>query len=522
MKNRLFNSVPVVKPKKNLFDLSHEVKLSCNMAQLIPFYSEDIVPGDKIKINTEILLRMAPLASPVMHRVNVYTHFFAVPKRLVFKNWNDYLTGGEDGVSEATMPNFLIEEQQYPWYGPGTLSDYLGVPDPTAEEQAGGTEPIQINALYHRAYHMIYNEYYRDENLQEKIAISDTDTVSTEERVLLTQMRYRAWQKDYYTSALPWAQKGGEVGIPVDFNYQDVSQVRNADGSTPEPGDLMHGGIPGGNLIVDGAAATGRIENLEEEGVSVTINELRKATQLQAWLESNARGGTRINEMLLNLFGEKNPDSRLQRPEYLGGGKSPIVISEVLNQAGPNSDGTTQLLPLGEMGGHGLSVSANHGFNKRFSEHMIVMGIMSVMPTTGYMQGIPKRLIKFDRYDEYFRHFAHLGEQEVLNKEVYTDFVNGGTWNEQTFGFTPRYAEYKFRNDTVHGDFKTTLKHWHMARIFETPPGLNEDFVQGDPTTRIFAVDDEGQSEQTDKLYVQIYNNIKAIRPMPVFGVPKL
>jgi len=513
-----FQSIQVFRPKRNAFDLSHEKKLSCNMGDLIPFYVEEILPGDKFKVNTEIMMRLAPMLAPIMHRVNVYTHYFFVPNRIVWDNWEKFITGGEDGTDETVPPTVSPSSFWYQYFGKGSLADYMGLPltDQTAE-------PVnypRYNAMPFRAYTEIYNEYYRDQNLTPKIDFPKGDTTPDADQILT--LRKRAWEKDYFTSCLPWSQRGGEVGIPVDFNYKVPSFAVSAD-DVAQAGDIQSdfvNGITAGGVPVS-------IQSLEEEGVSVSINELRKAARLQEWLEKNARAGARYTEQILSHFGVKSKDSRLQRPEFLGGGKHPVVISEVLNTTG--EAGATEPVdyaPVGEMYGHGIAIGNNHGFSRSFTEHGFIIGIMSTIPRTAYNQGVERMWSKFTKFDYYWPEFAHLGEQEVLNRELYQDQtlpINPAGGSEsaqatQTFGYQSRYSEYKFRQSSIAGDFRDSLKFWHMGREFDSQPALNESFIESDPTYRIFAVTDE----TVDHLYIQLYNRVRALRPMPYFGTPKL
>lgn len=315
---------------------------------------------------------------------------------------------------------------------------------------------------------------------------------------------------------MPWAQRGGDVLIPMeaDVNYLMEATIHSAQINQSQ--DMVDGNliVTDGKLINDRGAnpdATGTgIHNIESiENSTLTINDLRRATRLQEWLERNARAGSRYIEQIFAHFGVRSSDARLQRPEYLGGSKQPIVISEVLNTAS-----TGQGDPLGQMGGHGVSVGNNYAFNKFFEEHGVIIGIMSILPRTAYMQGIPRMFSKFDKFDYYFPEFAHLGEQEVKNRELFENWVD--STGDGTFGYQSRYAEYKFKESSVHGDFRDNMNYWHMARIFDTPPALNEGFVSADPTQRVFAITDP----EIDKVYLQLYNDVKAIRPMPVFGTP--
>lgn len=516
----LFNQVKFPKLGKNVFDLSHERKLSCKMGKLVPVLLEEIVPGDKFKVSTEALVRLAPMVAPVMHRVNIYMHYFFVPNRLVWKNWESFITGGVDGQYVPTIfPELPVQTEFLEHFRKGTLSDYMGVPSVPDALTEISEDGYKVSALPFRAYQMIYNEYYRDQNLEPKVDFTIEDDVLAVEIPRLLTLRNRCWEKDYFTSALPWAQRGGDVLIPMEaeINYLNEATIHNAQINQSQ--DMVDGNliVVGGKLVNDRGSnpdpsGTG-IHNIESiENGSLTINDLRRATRLQQWLERNARAGSRYIEQIFAHFGVKSSDARLQRPEYLGGSKAPVVISEVLNMSS-----TTTSEPLGQMAGHGISVGQDFAFNKYFEEHGYVIGIMSVLPRTAYMQGVPRMLTKFDKFDYYFPEFANLGEQEVKKKELYWDFEDVG-YGEQTFGYQSRFSEYKFKESSVHGDFRDSLNYWHMARLFDTPPALNNDFVQSDPTSRIFAVTDE----TVDKLYIQLYNNVRAIRSMPIFGTPTL
>jgi len=509
----IFNQIQIKKPKSNLFDLSHERKLSFNMGELVPIMLEEIVPGDNFKVSSEIFIRLAPMLAPIMHRVNVYTHYFFVPNRIVWDDWKSFITGGEDGTDTHVFPRLTISESRKTDFNKGKLSDYFGIP--ITDGATIATDAQYISALPYRAYAEIWNEYYRDQTLQEKIEYSKASgLLDATEQLKLINIQTRAWEKDYFTSALPWPQRGADVTLPVQFNYKDSSEVFQAGGGAAS--GALTASTPTNDLLADGVNA--RIENLEENATSVTINELRNATRLQEWLEKNARAGSRYIEQILSHFGVKSSDARLQRPEYLGGGKNPVVISEVLNQAGEGPTGTqASLAPVGEMYGHGVSVGKNNAFRKSFEEHGYIIGIMSVLPRTTYQQGIERLWSKTDKLDYYWPEFAHLGEQEILNKELYLNWDSISDGNN-TFGYTPRYAEYKYKQSTVHGDFRDNLKYWHMGRTFDDAPALNEDFIKSDPTHDIFAVTDP----TIDKLYCQVYNKVKAIRPMPYYGTPYL
>ena len=508
---KLFNQVMGKKPRNNMFDLSHERKFSTDMAKLTPIICEEVLPGDKFIMNTEILTRLAPLVSPMMHRVDVYTHFFFVPNRIIWDNWEKFITGGTDGLQTPVLPYVQINSStpETEWNNKSLLN-FLGVQsadDPQALS-------ARYNALPFRAYQTIFNEYYRDQNLQDEVEVVKSDGNTVTGNGILA-MRKRCWEKDYFTSALPWTQRGGEVNLPFDAQYnptyKQASVVREFSGGLSNSAALS---VNSGELQDDTYTAL-RIENLEDEqnitSSSVTINDLRRATKLQEWLEKNARGGARYIEQIFSHFGVISSDARLQRPEYLGGGKSPIVISEVLQTS------RTEGSPQGNMAGHGVSVGNTHQFKKRFEEHGYVIGIMSIMPRTAYYQGVRRAFLKQSKLDYFWPEFANLGEQPVWNQELY-NFWTDVDEQVDVFGYQSRYAEYKFIPDSVHGDFTGNLEHWHMARKFTNAPALNSAFVAAQPDDRVFAVINTGQ----DNIYCQVYNNLKAVRPIPYFSIPSL
>lgn len=514
---KLFNQVPIQRRKLNKFDLSEEKKMSLNMGDLVPIMLKEVVPGDKFRVESQIFMRLAPMLAPMMHRVNVYTHYFFVPNRLVHDDWEDFITGGESGAGTAKIPRILLDDDGVrTWMQKGSLSDYFGIPpmSPTQITAAGHL----LNAIPFRGYQRIYEEYYRDQNLEDDLQLStdssDISNIVVLERYL--QLRKRAWEKDYFTSALPWAQRGGEVNLPMDIEftpqYKDPATVSN----NPTSDAALYIDSSNDTIRAQGGVYL-TVENLEDPQIvdssNVTINELRNAFRLQEWLEKNARGGSRYIEQILSHFGVKSSDARLQRPEYLGGGKQPITISEIVN----NTDANVNNNPIGSLAGHGISVGNSNRFSRGFEEHGFIFGIMSVLPKTAYQQGLERHWQKFDKFDYFWPEFAHLGEQPIKSSELYMAYQDHPDLNEETFGYQSRYAEYKHSNSQVHGDFRDELAHWHMGRIFDSRPNLNETFIHSDPTHRVFAVTDPTEH----KLYCQIYNKIDALRLMPYFGTPQ-
>lgn len=554
----IFNSIRLKRPKRNVFNLSYENKLTMNMGELVPIMCMPIVPGDKFRVNTEALVRLAPLVAPMMHRVNVYTHYFFVPNRLVWDQWEDFITKGVDGEDVPVLPflqlqdNLVTTEADFRWYfGDSTLWDYLGLPtvkgigSKVHEGIVNGVHfpnGFRVSALPFRAYQLIYNEYYRDQNLTEAVPLNLGSGSDNANLANLTFLRRRSWEKDYFTSALPWLQRGPEVTVPVnggqtglDVYYQspgaNKGQLwrdqldRNWDiGAVYDTALITYPGQTSnqGQYIatkLGGNANDNRAPELDPNGtlkvdvdeMGVSIQDLRTSNALQRWFERNARGGSRYIEQILAHFGVRSSDARLQRPQFLGGGKMPVAVSEVLQTS--STDATS---PQANMAGHGISAGVNNGFKHYFEEHGYVIGLMSIMPRTGYQQGVPRDFTKFDNMDFYFPEFAHLSEQEIKNQELYVS--NDPTYNEGTFGYTPRYAEYKYHESEAHGDFRGNMSFWHLNRIFTSKPNLNTTFVECNPSNRVFAT----SGTRDDKFWVQIYQDVKALRLMPKYGTPML
>lgn len=507
----MFTKVKVDRVRRSTFDLSHERKFSAAMGDLVPILCQEVVPGDSFRLNSEVFARMAPMLAPIMHRIDVDVHHFFVPNRLVWNEWKDFITGGVDGTAAPVFPtlsNVTIRDVSTDYLAKGSMWDYFGMPPHV--EPNGITKNITVNALPFRAHALIYKEYFRDQTLEPDsvqdpaVDISSGPITDPDQIFTLCSMRKRAWRKDYFTSALPWSQRGGEVAIPAE-DYNNPAVARLASGAAPSGLNLN---LDGGGNVVDGGSNFVSLD----VGAGIFVNDLRRSMAIQKWLEKMARGGSRYIEQMMVMFGVKSSDARLQRPEYLGGGRQHVSISEVVSTFEESAGGGE---PQGNMAGHGVTAGSVNGFKHFFEEHGFVISYVSILPKTAYQNGFPRVMRKYDRFDYAWPDFAHLGEQEIKMFELWFDDQSADDI-EETFGYTPRYAEYKYVPDSVHGEFRDSLSFWHDGRIFSAKPALNAAFVKSDPSTRIFAV------SSTEQVYFQVYHKLKAIRPLPYFGTPKL
>lgn len=563
MNFNLFNSIPLLKPRKNAFKLSHNVKLTCEMGQLVPIFVQDVLPSDRFKLSVSSIVRFAPLLAPIMSEVDVFFHFFFVPNRIIWSEWETFMTGSKNGrkldedqvpvppriVFDGNILNSALKNGQN-WanngHAPlthGSLADYLGFQTfKSGITFNNGHYPL--DELPFRAYYKIWSDWYRDENLIDDVLPdyidNSGDRLITNSNITdvenLMQLRRRCWKKDYFTSALPFAQKGDDVFIPGGISVDPSSQlfIHGTGGLS-----LSSGSVPtnqyldvtarfddpkSGDLYVDNGngkiGATyqslsllsgSQFNDFANSGASEgTIRELRRAFAAQKFFERRAVGGTRYIEQNYAFFGVRSSDGRLQRSEYLGGSKSPVVISQVLQ----TSEGTASS-PLGTPAGNAVSAGGKYIFDRSFEEYGWIIGLMSIMPKPDYIQGIPKMFLRRDIYDYYWPQFAKIGEQPIENQELY--FSPTSKNNDGTFGYTPRYAEYRFRNNRVCGDFKDTLKFWTLARDFDSPQALNHSFVECNPSDRIFAVSDSASADY-NHLWCEIGLNVKSLRPLPKYG----
>nr|QJB21066.1 MAG: major capsid protein [Microvirus sp.] len=523
-----FNRVLVETPDRNTFDLSFDNKLTLDMGNLYPVLVQETLPGDNFHITPEMLIRFAPMTFPIMHRIDATIHFFYVPNRILWKNWTKFLAM-EKVAGVPYSPLYIQGTTEEPLnVEVGSIYDYLGLPIDTNIKE-------KINAFPLLAFLKIYNEYYQDQNndsyfqlfrdtleaIYDKSGgrIAPSELMLDEHDYDQLDLLQRAWQHDYFTSALPFAQKGDAVNIPLEleslagpvrvaqaFNFNTTDPA--ADGSLDiDSSFLSSSGSPFQAIELQGMATFDGSDAV----LSGTINQLRAAMQLQKFLELNARSGTRYNELIRAHFGEDIGDARINRPEYIGGIKNNVMISEILQ-----TSSTTESSALGEYAGNANAIVSGDTMHFSCPEHGFIIGILSVVPRTAYSQGINRKYTRQDALDYYWSHFAHIGEQAILNKELY--YNSALSDNDGTFGYIPRYSEYKYNASEVHGDFRTNLEDFHLARKFSNRPNLSEEFIYVNPEEqkRIFAI----QQEDVNSLYAHIYFDMQAQRKIPFFTNP--
>ena len=516
-----FSKVPSVHIQRSVFDRTSQHKTTFDSGLLIPFFVDEILPGDTMRLTSQLLARLATPIFPYMDNVYLDTHFFFVPNRLVWDNWEKF-NGAQDNPGDST--DFLVPQLDATTHSAGfgeeTIHDYLGLPTKvTSIVQAD--MPI---ALVHRAYNLIWNAWYRDQNLQDSVDVPTDDGPDTTAYTLLRRGR----RKDYFTSALPWPQKGPSVLLPLggtapvvgigkgDTTWVGSSTVYESDGtqSTFADSQQIDGGANGTRFWVErqtvGGVSYPNIRAVLSEATAATINELRESFQLQRLFERDARGGTRYVELLLSHFGVVSPDFRLQRPEYLGGGSTPINVNPIAQTSETTTDS-----PQGNLSAFATATGRN-GFNHSFVEHGFVLGLLSVRADTSYQQGMDRMWSRRTRYDYYWPTLAHLGEQTVLNKEIYMQ--SSTATNNSVFGYQERYAEYRYKPSRVSAKFRSNsvapLDSWHLALDFDTLPTLAGIVEEHPPIDRIIAVPAEPQ------FICDTYTRIKHARPMPTYSIP--
>lgn len=528
---KVFDQTRPNRPGYSAFDLSHSKSFTCNMGELIPVLIQDCIPGDRWQIGQECVVRFQPMVAPMLQRVDVYFHVFFCPYRLLWDDWENFISGGVDGDFSDPLPVWDPGVGKTALF---SLWDYCGFP-------LAATDPVGFYPMdfVRRAYNRIFNEYYRDETNVDEVAESNEDIL------------HRAWAKDYFTSALPWQQRGTAPAFPISGTTSAVFS-----GATWPDMPLRRDGLPNETITSKQAATrSGAVDlTLENAGstpfsgkpvivssgndttdrqlevqfpstmntllgynsvdfsdaVTFDVSDLRLAVQIQRWLELNARAGVRYTEFLSGHYGVKNGDDRLQRPEYVGGNRSPIIVSEVL-QTGES--GST---PQGNMAGHGLTVDVSRIGSYMCKEHGILMGFLSIMPEALYHQGINRQFVKSSKYDFYSPEFAHLSEQPILRGEIFTNNVEAD--NTAVFGYQGRWDEYRYVPSQVLSELRPgeDFDYWTLARDFATYPSLNSEFLTCTPSARSFAA----PSART--CIVSVGNRLIARRPMPEISEPGL
>lgn len=571
-RNTLFTSVKTPRVPLNRFDLSFDRIGTFKMGKLYPIICKEMLPGDRFRVRTDSLVRTMPLSSPAFGRLRMYIHYFFVPNRLVWDNWEDFITGGESGEDTHVPPYVQWSDLVGGDFQARSKSDstgnwtykpedglvaafglpaqpYAGSNVAEAGVANGISTSTPVSALPFRGYRLIWNEYYRDQNVDDELPIAtDKDGKYLIDGIgdaafkesIFGDLLSRRWLKDYFTSALPTPQRGPDVQLPIvgeggtiqaDGPLKLLIQNKGT-GSTTTTSSVF---APDLNVGLGNTTGIGISSSVNDQFpvekdhtdlmyasglttaggsvVAATINDLRRAIALQRFYEISARAGSRYIETIMGHFHVRSSDARLQRPEYLGGGVTNIDIGEVLQ-----TSATDEASPQGNMAGRGFGIGRSNQCTYRAEEHGYLFGIMSIIPEPYYYQGIDKEWTRQSRVDYYWPSFAHLGEQEIDKSELSVGTSDGETDTYgKLFGYAPRYAEYKFSKNIITGLLRGSLANWTFARKI-SDPNLNTAFLEVPQVNNPFAV----QDEETDKFIIWFSNDIRALRPMPFFGTPSI
>ncbi len=543
-----FSLAPHVDISRSRFDRSSSLKTSFNVGDVIPFFLDEVLPGDTFSVDTSKVVRMQTLLTPMMDNVYLDTYYFFVPNRLVWDHWKQFCGENTESAwipeTEYTMPQ--ITSPATSGWTVGTLADYFGIPT--------GVSGLSVSALPFRAYALIMNEWFRDQNLQDPLVVptDDSTVAGVNTGTFVTDVAkggkpfIAAKYHDYFTSCLPSPQKGPDVLIPVaqatnlpvyalaqptpDYQKRSgrfVLYGDNTDNTANKYRALRKSPADDWSVasnfadIQSGANFTGQPVNLwavnDGNATSATINQLRLAFQIQKFYEQQARGGSRYTEVVRSFFGVTSPDARLQRPEYLGGNRVPINVNQIIQQSGTESTGT----PQGTVVGQSLTTDSHSDFTKSFTEHGLIIGVMVARYDHTYQQGLNRLWSRKDKFDFYWPVFANIGEQPVKNKEIY---AQGNAKDDEVFGYQEAWADYRYKPNMVTGEMRSayakSLDVWHLADDYNALPSLSDAWIREDKSNvdRVLAV----QSSVSNQLFADIYVKNLCTRPMPMYSIPGL
>ena len=541
-----FSLAPHVDISRSRFDRSASLKTSFNVGDVVPFFLDEVLPGDTFSVDTSKVVRMQTLLTPMMDNVYLDTYYFFVPNRLVWDHWKQFCGENTESAwipeTEYTMPQITSPADS--GWSVGTLADYFGIPT--------GVSGLSVSALPFRAYALIMNEWFRDQNLQDPLVVptDDSTVAGVNSGTFVTDVAkggkpfIAAKYHDYFTSCLPSPQKGPDVLIPsaTAGEYPVVTRSQTVDSSLiTSPLHVKYLGTPTYSLNSplfsksgvqnstdtpdtlstssdnNGTPVFDNLYAVASGGLGATINQLRLAFQIQKFYEQQARGGSRYTEVIRSFFGVTSPDARLQRPEYLGGNRVPINVNQIIQQSGTESSGT----PQGTVVGQSLTTDSHSDFTKSFTEHGLIIGVMVARYDHTYQQGLNRLWSRKDKFDFYWPVFANIGEQPVKNKEIY---AQGNTTDDEVFGYQEAWADYRYKPNMVTGEMRSaytqSLDVWHLADDYSTLPTLSDSWIREDKSTvdRVLAV----TSSVSNQLFADIYVKNLCTRPMPMYSIPGL